>query len=697
MEATTGPETSTLVQQSHSMQGNQGSPEKGMQSGGDVKWSLVKDLSKQAGANWASPRSRGKLMLHQGGAGATCSRTTSSLTQIYSPPSHPMPSTSEGIVVQALSLVSDNPATHFSPGREPNLKKISKRRRKTNGEVDVEHTKSNNEFLRKIQQSLRDSQEDSSSEELRPEASEELLCTNWNEDASSQTSKTTASTSISDTSHRSSSLSASEISSNPYGYEDPDKVLAPIQVGRVPRIARRRGSVTEHTIRAAQKAAASAAAERAEKMQMSRKVDTITMAVAAAQRLQNIQGTSHRTLHHFQSRLQRSQMSLESVPASSMKPPQKDSSDSPKSNPYGYEDMDVPMHETSSAKEINPNPYGYEDPDARASQPPPSENPYGYEDPDASNSNPYGYGDPAPQTARPRMRARPQRRGSVTKYSLGAASSVAAANEDSNQDSDTKNEDKAVSPSLVARNLSPKQGLRQPTRKLSPYQTQDPSLVSRKAALPWTSAAPGAPTVHAPPSRSSSLSEFFNSNDILPGPDEEDSIDSLSSEESSLNDSFASITIPLKDEESKRDGPVRPPLRHDSAHSVRTFDSSDGDSLAPDMKSLCSISQHERFGASGSTLEPPTMLPQTTPPRSLSRKWISPHLSARSGQSKQAHAVERQGSGGLIAPLMSFVDTSPLESPKMRNRRGLYSGTSSFQGKMIYTKPELPDEVKFDL
>lgn len=647
------------------------------------------------------------------------SGATTALTQIYSPPSHPMPSTSEGIVVQALSLVSDNPAGHFSPGAEPNLKKISKRRKKANGEVDVEHTKSNNEFLRKIQQSLRDSQGYSSSDEERPESSSDSSCANWNsrrdEDSSSSTAKTTASTSFSDTSiPRSSTLRTSETQtpSNPYGYEDPDKVVGQVQVRRIPRIARRRGSVTEHTIRAAQKAAAFAAAERAQTMQLSRKMDAVSMAAAAAQRLQNLPGTSQRTLQQFQSRLQRSRMSMNgsSSPATRINPPEINLSSAPKSNPYGYEDMDMPTRDANKDNEAEPNP------DARASQPAPSQNRYGYEDPDALNSNPYGYGDAMPQ-AGPRMRHRPRRRGSVTQYSLGAAMSVAAASEDANEDAPATNEYKPVVPPCVQqdRNLTPKQGLRQPTRKLSPWQTENPALLACKSALSRTPLPPGAPTVFkAPPSRSSSVSESFRtnrSNDIPASSDEEDSIVSSSSEESSLDDSFASITIPLKDESSKRDGPARPPSRHDSMrshasrdstnHSVRTYDSDDGDSLAPDMKSLCSISQHDRFinagngAASASSSGPPTLLPQTPPPRSLSRKLLSPHISARNGHpKKQGQAVERQSSGSLIPMTMTIVDTSPLPSPKT-SKRGFYSRTSSFQGEMMY-QPDLPDEAKSD-
>lgn len=138
----------------------------------------------------------------------------------------------ERIVGNSINALSnqETPAFPHSNIAEVNSKKIVKKRRKDNDQVAVEHSKSNREYLRKAQESLRQQPQDDTSES-NPYGYEDPD-------------------------------SASGGPSNPYGYEDPDSGPTLRRVGP----ARRRGSVTKFSIDAA--AAAKEATERILKMRL---------------------------------------------------------------------------------------------------------------------------------------------------------------------------------------------------------------------------------------------------------------------------------------------------------------------------------------------------------------------------------------------------------------------------------------------
>lgn len=139
---------------------------------------------------------------------------------------------SERIVANSINALSNEETLAFPHSNTPELnsKKIVKKRRKDNDQVAVEHSKSNREYLRKAQESLRQQPQDDTSES-NPYGYEDP-------DA------------------------ASGGPSNPYGYEDPDSGPTLRRVGP----ARRRGSVTKFSIDAA--AAAKEATERILKMRL---------------------------------------------------------------------------------------------------------------------------------------------------------------------------------------------------------------------------------------------------------------------------------------------------------------------------------------------------------------------------------------------------------------------------------------------
>jgi len=265
-------------------------------------------------------------------------------------------------------------------------------------------------------------------------------------------------------------------------------------------------------------------------------------------------------------------------------------------DPYGYEDMgmDTNHDHPNSGSRTNNSATNNEFADL------------GYEDADASK---YGYGDTMERTS-PRQPL--MRRNSITKYSLesiNAASYVRAA-------MNTSYTDRGVT--LPRRTNS---------SRVLPQHTS--SFLSETSYRSTRSAELG-----------------FDSSDE----DDDGSVSvSSSDDESSVGEESAkSITVPLKDGSSRLDGPMRLPARRDSmrsfasrsTRSVHTIDS-DGDSLAPDLKSLCSISQHERT------------------PDSHVRRFMS---SARRTASNEFIAQI------VIAPSPPYMSTSPLPSPELKPR-----------------------------
>ncbi len=754
-----GNETFPPLQQIHSSE--RSIDTKGLSRIRDHK-GLMNSLAKDAVESWPgrSPRlHRGKSLSHHGSP-----VVTTALTHIYSPPSQPIPLSSEGIVVQALNVVSDQASNCFFSNAERNLKKISKRRKKANGGVDVEHTKSNNELLRKLQHALRnDSQEDSeediqrrqnkvvSSDQIIPPRMETFWrnTPQWTIEGTKQiqadeesiTSKTTISTIASDTTNRSFSYrtntkrdeNSDAQQSHFYEYEDPEKVMAPIHVRRVPGMARRRGSVTEHTIRAAQKAVALDAAERAQRMNWSRscpdmKLDSAATVAAAAERLQNIHKLGGRSRNALFERPESASAKLLSKKVERPLPDIRIAADELRagfagpgdtsmesrngqlsswdnkralpSHPYGYEAMGMSDHSASAGNESQENPYGYEYPADRCTQFRKNNIRSKAPDTSTSHSNPYGYGDLPPQ-AQPRIRPRARRRGSVTKYSLEAAKISAAREGPGEEDFQSSADYEPVLPSgILPRegSLSPKSGFRapeQPMRKTSPWQSHSSPFVARKYALARKSKTVGPPLVHIS-SRRDSFRAKLNRNTPNDSSEEDDnrSISSGSSD-GSVDDSATSITIPLKSGDPKQDRPMRPPSRHDSlrsfasrgsSHSVRTFDSSDGDSLAPDMISLCSISQREQRmvgpETSDSVPPPPLFLPQTPTPGVHNRKFQSSNMHSRQTQIN---------SNGDTVPALAFDDASPLPSPTT-HVHACCVGNPAFQGEMVF-HPELPNST----
>lgn len=678
---------------------------------------VVACFSSSAMESWTgrSPRIlRGKALSHHGSPG-----TTTPLTHIYSPPSQPIPLSSEGIVVQALNVVSDPGAGHFLANMEPNLKKISKRRKKTNGEVDVEHTKSNNELLRKLQHSLRhdpqcDSDEESPGEPESSTGSEEpmpgspmLLQPACHEptdtfkrcDEESITSKTTISTVNSDGVSLKGEPNETHAAGNLYGYEDPEQVIASIQVRRIPRVARRRGSVTEHTIRAAQRAVAFDAANRAKQMHMSHPslysvLDASSDAAAAAERLQNIRIMARQS---WQARFEKTERDSSNTPMQEANQSRESFSEEARtvSTAVGTTrvgELDGGRMQTSDARGKDHDEtslYGYENPDDLSKQ----------GNSDNSKNNPYDYGDATP-IGRNEVKARPRarRRGSVTKYSLDTAkiSAALATLEQFRAAPPTDTEYKPVLPigiRKVEESFSPQSAFPVPVHPAReampmPWQAHNSPFVARKSALARKSRKQEASMVPVPsrvvPYRTpSGRSTPHDSSDE----DDNVSIGSSSSDDT-LDDSVTSITIPLKSGDSMRDGPMRPPSRHDSVrsfasrgstHSTHTFDSSDGDSLAPDMTSLCSISHRESnagmaFSQSDPVPPPPAYLPQTPTPGTQSRKFLP---STGSVQTRHAKAHHNGDSESLIF----FDDTSPLPSPPTQVSSFL-TDRLSLQGQM---------------
>eukprot|EP00934_Nitzschia_sp_Nitz4_P002215 Nitzschia sp. Nitz4//scaffold39_size137210//36716//38764//NITZ4_003194-RA/size137210-processed-gene-0.58-mRNA-1//-1//CDS//3329550368//2215//frame0 len=598
----------------------------------------LKPYSKETSENWTAVGSgRNRMMTTPGSP-----RSGSALSKIYSPPSQPIPATKEGIVVQALNVVTDQHASHMSSMIDKSLAKVAKKRRKQDGGVDLEHTKSGKEYIRKAQEALRLSSQGNSAEDessSSPSSESPYLTSVGNGCTSSSGGTNEPATATTTTSQTAPS------GSNPYGYEDPDQTMHAPRAQRNLR-ARRRNSVTEKTIRAAAQTV-----EGLTQLSLSR-------VTQQQQQQQRYGGISHATSNNT-------------------------ATSSGSSNPYGYDTAEP------SAKDM----YGYGD--ASESAPASGEsnsNPYGYGD--TSNPNPYGYGDAAPVQPTARRGRRPQRRNSVTKFSLNAASIIKKAHEErqaGERQAEAMNTDNNATESS---NLSPTiQAPAMPVRKQSPWQTQGKACDSRMNIMSNGARSLNPPPVHFAPTRSASF-RTTNSHDMLSSSDDEDPEDrdstssSSTSDDESLDESIASITIPLKSGDGPiqgmpqlgRQGSCRSFTSRGSTHSVQTYDS-ESESLAPDMQSLCSISQRESRTVGGTTPGQGTPMAgglSRTPSRMQIRMPVSVPAMSLGEASNSSHngtmsldcKVERQRSGSL--PLDTFVQgieaTSPLNSPALKPR-----------------------------
>ncbi|KAL3922427.1 MAG: hypothetical protein SGILL_002213, partial [Bacillariaceae sp.] len=216
---------------------------------------------------------------------------------------------------------------------------------------------------------------------------------------------------------------------NPYGYEDADTFVPP---PRRMGPARRRGSVTKYSLQAAN--AAQKATERIMKLQGLNWKGTMGDANAATRKESPSSRATTPTRSRHAPRVMETSMhgsGPSGDQSQPMAPPVRrrsipmDVGMEPKeaANPYGYDDvamagddnnMNANMKETLSIS----NQYGYEDPDASVAA---TANSCA-----TTASSPYGYEncDKVPQ--QPRRHPRARRRGSVTKFSLEAAQTIAS-------------------------------------------------------------------------------------------------------------------------------------------------------------------------------------------------------------------------------------------------------------------------------
>lgn len=185
---------------------------------------------------------------------------------------------SDGIIAQVLhDIVSNERSSEAVP--DPSSKKIAKKRRKDDDgdglSSSIHHTKSSKEYLRKAQQSLRDSATSSSSAHDSLEASAGTLSTQESTQFSASSSSSffhDSSTTITSRIGNSTANTAAPHrtgTGNIYGYEDPDNVARsrpPAQGRRWGGAARRRGSVTKFSLQAAATAAAQVANERIKRL-----------------------------------------------------------------------------------------------------------------------------------------------------------------------------------------------------------------------------------------------------------------------------------------------------------------------------------------------------------------------------------------------------------------------------------------------
>ncbi|KAG7364317.1 hypothetical protein IV203_037519 [Nitzschia inconspicua] len=357
----------------------------------------------------------------------------------------------------------------------PSLRKIAKKRRKEPDRDGMErssfhHTKSSKEYLRKAQEALKQQKElhDSSVQSSSDPVSEPMHSPRSNfrmlnqiDAAIAQTKIASAPFSPSQSCNNvvlTSKTEDNSVSTNPYGYEDPDTASTPtntnpygyedpdetaakiLPAARRVGPARRRGSVTKYSLQAVQ--AAQKATERIMRLQglnwkavtenSTNNYDTPDRSTTPPRRLSHLRHAMESTLPPVSSSHQTQiEQSILSVPIRRRSIPLDSSDDEPYpdksknhvadnshipearmeiSDPYGYESTAIEREDASSGNQL-----GYDDPDAvlaTSAQ-------------EASSSNPYGYDDKDTVPRQPiRRHPRARRRGSITKFSLDAAQTV---------------------------------------------------------------------------------------------------------------------------------------------------------------------------------------------------------------------------------------------------------------------------------
>jgi hypothetical protein len=367
----------------------------------------------------------------------------------------------------------------------PSLRKIAKKRRKEPDVNGVErssfhHTKSSKEYLRKAQESLMKQQQQqlqqelsgsstssTSTESVTDKVSENMHSPRTNFRMLSQVGAVDVRSNVGAAPFSRSQSPTNEdacndnqdgvADSNPYGYEDPDAAPSSkseyfnaygyedpdanaarvLPSARRMEPARRRGSVTKYSFQAGQ--AAQKATEHIMRLRglnwkgctdsrSTRSIDSLPRSTTPTGRRSHprhaMESTSYYASTAPETSMAQSIMPLpvrrRSIPMDTLEDEPGDmaptncfvdptgASDNAMgvSNPHGYAPA-IPSSEVASTS----NPYGYEDPDARTT---PSTNPYGYGDEDT--------------LPRPPVRRHPgaRRRGSVTKFSLDAAKTVAS-------------------------------------------------------------------------------------------------------------------------------------------------------------------------------------------------------------------------------------------------------------------------------
>jgi len=314
------------------------------------------------------------------------------------------------------------------------------------------------------------------------------------------------------------------------------------------------------------------------------------------------------------------------------------------------------------------DPYGYEDPDSIQV----GSNRYGYEDPNTSvqNKSPnptnlYGYGDANdPQVEQP-PRRRATRRGSVTKFSLDAAKVVVSS------------EHGCEPQRMVVDHLDQHPCRASPT---GPNSTTKPTATTKESMMQ-------APefTMRRSQLLNLSRSPYFASENRSYSKGADDSL-SDSEPESSDIDSVASFGdddffVDLADD--TKDAP-KVPRRVDSIES-------DASSLAPDLRSYCSISGARDEEQDIAPPPPPIFLPHTPTPTNTIRKspiTMTPKVVARS-YSREGLCQQNSGKSadfretfnrnsrcgsfntGGVVPLVTFPDVDQVPLSKSASSSSL--------------------------
>jgi hypothetical protein len=543
-----------------------------------------------------------------------------------------------------VDAVADCPEPEDGNVIPPSLRKIAKKRRKENDEGGFDrssfhHTKSSKEYLRKAQEALiirgqleRSEQSDDSRGPhvpLAKEVAERLLSSapsvfarqgpvrsslhnptrnqpapEANESSPLAPSSVGLSRSQScDYLETRMSPSAGNDTSCPYGYEDPDAEAAENPTRRM-GMARRRGSVTKFSLKAAEHA--KAATERIMKLQGLK-------CKSPERRPERRSATPTGRRRHPRRSIgmttggRREDSSCEALPVDVQD--LQHHSNNTEASEYGS-DLASTTGDRFSTASSNSNPYGYEDPDAGfKSQTTTSTNDlYGYEDPDActkkTDSSPYGYENTDSQPQQPRRRhPRPTRRGSVTKFSLDAATIVATASKSANESAESVHE----KPDGFS------------TGHAADRETEDDLVRDFKASN--HGGLDSFLSARSPYFVSSQLQQSDVNRAFTINGDVTDSDNGLS----------RGILSSRHGVSPRRTGSQRRPnrfsaesLRSDSfmSHGSGVSLDDDADSLAPDMESLCSI--HDRFEDNDfAPLPPPRperspLTPRKTPNRSRS-------------------------------------------------------------------------------